>query len=67
MTEQQRYHCLLYTSDAAADLLCVAPGGRRILKKKTKHKLTHMIYLYSVRRPAYQTGVICTRLTVYSP
>ena len=27
--------CLLYTSDAADDLLCVDPGGRRILKKKT--------------------------------
>ena len=26
--------CLLYTSDAADDLLCVALGGRRILKKK---------------------------------
>ena len=25
--------CLLYTSDAAADLLCVDLGGRRILKK----------------------------------
>ena len=30
--------CLLYTSDAADDLLCVDLGGRRILKKK---KLTH--------------------------
>ena len=27
--------CLLYTSDAADDLLCVALGGRRILNKKT--------------------------------
>ena len=27
--------CLLYTSDAADDLLCVASGGRRIIKKKT--------------------------------
>ena len=27
--------CLLYTSDAADDLLCVALGGRRIIKKKT--------------------------------
>ena len=26
--------CLLYTSDAADDLLCVDPGGRRIIKKK---------------------------------
>ena len=30
------YICLLYTSDAADDLLCVDFGGRRIIKKKTK-------------------------------
>src|SRR5450756_487142 len=29
--------CLLYTSDAADDLLCVDLGGRRIIKKKKKH------------------------------
>ena len=28
--------CLLYTSDAADDLLCVDLGGRRIINKKTK-------------------------------
>ena len=33
------YHCLLYTSDAADDLLCVDLGGRRILKKKKTHTL----------------------------
>ena len=34
--------CLLYTSDAADDLLCVDLGGRRIIKKKKhKHKLQH--------------------------
>mgnify|MGYP002682325119 CR=1 FL=1 len=27
--------CLLYTSDAADDLICVALGGRRNIKKKT--------------------------------
>ena len=32
--------CLLYTSDAADDLLCVDLGGRRLIKKKnTKQKL----------------------------
>ena len=30
------YICLLYTSDAADDLLCVDLGGRRLIKKK-KH------------------------------
>src|SRR5665213_1598168 len=28
------FDCLLYTSDAADDLLCVDLGGRRIIKKK---------------------------------
>ena len=30
--------CLLYTSDAADDLLCVDLGGRRIIKKKKQIK-----------------------------
>ena len=30
------YLCLLYTSDAADDLLCVDLGGRRIIKKKNR-------------------------------
>ena len=30
--------CLLYTSDAADDLLCVDLGGRRSIKKKKKRK-----------------------------
>src|SRR5680860_1892254 len=33
--------CLLYTSDAADDLLCVDLGGRRIIKKKTNKKSTN--------------------------
>src|SRR5450756_3219700 len=32
--------CLLYTSDAADDLLCVDLGGRRIIKKKKKKNHT---------------------------
>ena len=32
----KRLICLLYTSDAADDLLCVDLGGRRIIKKKKK-------------------------------
>ena len=35
---RQLLNCLLYTSDAADDLLCVDLGGRRILKKKNKKK-----------------------------
>ena len=30
-TAKQTKHCLLYTSDAADDLLCVDLGGRRII------------------------------------
>src|SRR5450756_2697493 len=32
--------CLLYTSGAADDLLCVDLGGRRIIKKKNKEYST---------------------------
>ena len=32
--KMQLLSCLLYTSDAADDLLCVDLGGRRIIKKK---------------------------------
>src|SRR5450756_2946 len=38
LLELARYVCLLYTSDAADDLLCVDLGGRRIIKKKKKKK-----------------------------
>src|SRR5450756_2204432 len=33
-TQDREVLCLLYTSDAADDLLCVDLGGRRIIKKK---------------------------------
>src|SRR5450756_1785470 len=32
-TQARAQECLLYTSDAADDLLCVDLGGRRIIKK----------------------------------
>ena len=34
LAEEAIKACLLYTSDAADDLLCVDLGGRRIIKKK---------------------------------
>ena len=34
--ELREVTCLLYTSDAADDLLCVDLGGRRIIKNKIK-------------------------------
>ena len=36
--------CLLYTSDAADDLLCVDLGGRRLIKKK-KQTTIHSVDL----------------------
>eukprot|EP00657_Telonema_sp_P-1_P005310 TRINITY_DN2259_c0_g1_i1.p1 TRINITY_DN2259_c0_g1~~TRINITY_DN2259_c0_g1_i1.p1 ORF type:complete len:136 (-),score=60.69 TRINITY_DN2259_c0_g1_i1:117-524(-) len=36
VTATKGTNCLLYTSDAADDLLCVDLGGRRIIKKKKK-------------------------------
>src|SRR5450756_3159122 len=36
LTAGPLWSCLLYTSDAADDLLCVDLGGRRIIKKKKK-------------------------------
>ena len=36
-------NCLLYTSDAADDLLCVDLGGRRIIKKKKQIRITNTI------------------------
>ena len=40
------HSCLLYTSDAADDLLCVDLGGRRIIKKK-KHLILQTNLLIS--------------------
>ena len=37
-TYSPAYTCLLYTSDAADDLLCVEFGGGRIIKKKKKEE-----------------------------
>ena len=39
--------CLLYTSDAADDLLCVDLGGRRIIKKKLKKYRKNIGKIYS--------------------
>ena len=36
LVSEQTGNCLLYTSDAADDLLCVDLGGRRLIKKKNQ-------------------------------
>ena len=43
-TRPQSSGCLLYTSDAADDLLCVDLGGRRIIKKKKSHIIINVAY-----------------------
>ena len=46
--------CLLYTSDAADDLLCVDLGGRRIIKKNEKfHNIfdSHRLKFYMTNLP----------------
>ena len=55
MRSRPFYTCLLYTSDAADDLLCVDLGGRRIIKKKKtlnkihkKNKTMHITKLYNI-------------------
>ena len=37
--------CLLYTSDAADDLLCVDLGGRRIITKKKRVQISYLMTL----------------------
>ena len=42
--------CLLYTSDAADDLLCVDLGGSRIIKKKKSVHKTIAINIITVSK-----------------
>ena len=54
--------CLLYTSDAADELLCVDLGGRRIIKKK--NKTNHPSHLTRPRTtPHRHTRFSITHLT----
>ena len=51
--------CLLYTSDAADDLLCVDLGGCRIIKKKKTHDIKKndkaSITMLAKMQPGYYT------------
>ena len=49
--------CLLYTSDAADDLLCVDLGGRRIIKKKKKNR-KKIVNPYKIGHETTKTGII---------
>src|SRR5428012_15832 len=63
----ENYACLLYTSDAADDLLCVDLGGRSIIKKKKKKSkyeiskkkhirvmLFHILFFFFKQKTAYE-------------
>ena len=49
--------CLLYTSDAADDLLCVDLGGRRIIKKKIFATDAPKIVLFNIGYTLSRTRV----------
>ena len=51
-----QYVCLLYTSDAADDLLCVDLGGRRIIKKKKQQ-----LDCFSITGPPVLTTLLSIR------
>ena len=55
--------CLLYTSDAADDLLCVDLGGRRIIKKK-KDELNPITIYRSQSRQATSTDCMTDHATI---
>ena len=55
VSKQEPIACLLYTSDAADDLLCVDLGGRRIIKKK---KQTHQYLLTHRHTSSYVTSTL---------
>ena len=52
--QREQTNCLLYTSDAADDLLCVDLGGRRIIKKK-KNWNTKMHQMLTSKKPPHTT------------
>ena len=57
-TYAQVFDCLLYTSDAADDLLCVDLGGRRIIKKKILHHITFAFLTTNTLSPTNTSIVI---------
>ena len=50
-------NCLLYTSDAADDLLCVDLGGRRNIKKKNQQQ--HTQRLTPMQQPELRRHISC--------
>ncbi len=62
--------CLLYTSDAADDLLCVDLGGRRIITKKTELSSVPSISTYSLPSLSSSSSILipfCASRFSYPP
>src|SRR5450756_1447861 len=66
--------CLLYTSDAADDLLCVDLGGRRIIKKKKKNFIYFFFFFFFFKQktayeimPSLVGSEMCIRDSPLSP
>ena len=55
-------NCLLYTSDAADDLLCVDLGGRRIIKKKINKQHCDQILEWTHTSESYKHSRSLTTL-----
>ena len=51
-------YCLLYTSDAADDLLCVDLGGRRIIKKKKHKTYISQLYISSIQYSSSYSAIL---------
>src|SRR5450756_3125775 len=51
-------NCLLYTSDAADDLLCVDLGGRRIIKKKKQQTNTIVTPIVMIVPREMETSIV---------
>ena len=60
--------CLLYTSDAADDLLCVDLGGRRIIKKKniTSTNDTNYLTMHYHHRHSHSPQEILVRYSQHT-
>ena len=55
VSKKQVFSCLLYTSDAADDLLCVDLGGRRFITKKKQQHPTPPATLYIIHKQLRHT------------
>ena len=65
VTNRLKYACLLYTSDAADDLIGVDLGGRRIIKKKSLESVRQLLSnIGKLDKEQKNTPVSYTHLTL---